>query len=213
MLTVRDTGIGMSPDTRSRIFEPFFTTKDANRGTGLGLSVVFGIVENFGGRISVYSEEGRGTTFKVFFPASAEPSARPAATNPAAASATGHERILLIEDDDALRRLAARTLRSGGFTVVEAVSAADGRRVLAEDPEPPDLVLTDVIMPGVSGVDLVTELVTERPELPFVLMSGLADPAVIADLRSTGRVRYIEKPFTSTDLLAIARVALDARSS
>jgi two-component system cell cycle sensor histidine kinase/response regulator CckA len=210
MLTVRDTGVGMNAETRSRIFEPFFTTKDVNRGTGLGLSVVFGIVEQSGGRISVYSEEGRGTTFKVYFPASAERSSRSQVMDPATPSATGTERILLIEDDDALRRLVARTLRSGGYAVVEAASAADGRRVLAEDPEQPDLVLSDVIMPGVSGVDLVSELVLERPELPFVLMSGLADAAVIAHLRSTGRVSYIEKPFTSNDLLSIARMALDS---
>ena len=207
VLTVRDTGIGMDAVTRERIFEPFFTTKAMGHGTGLGLATVYGIVRQSGGGIYVYSEPGLGTTFKVYFPAY---TGADASANEAAAPVidpNGPARVLLVEDDPAVREATRIVLTRLGHEVVPAPDVAVALEVLRSRNEQIDVVLTDAVMPGQSGLDLAEILSTERPDLPVILMSGYTEEAVSGG-RSTRGVVFIEKPFTGQ---VIARALADVR--
>lgn len=213
-ISVTDTGTGMSPETLARLFEPFFTTKAPGRGTGLGLSMVHGIVRECGGHVTVESEVGRGTTFRVFLPRVAA-APRPAVERARGASPGGSERILLVEDDDAVRALARETLTRAGYAVVEADSGpaalAIGRQHEGEDWL--DLLLTDVVLPRPSGRDLAEALRGARaeaqPPLKVLFMSGYADDAVAARGVTDRTTHYLEKPFTPDALLRQVRAALD----
>jgi CheY-like chemotaxis protein len=200
VLQVSDTGSGMDALTKSQIFEPFFTTKPMGKGTGLGLSTVYGIVKQSDGYISVYSEPGRGTTFKVYFPAASE-HAEEIGTLHEEEPPRGSETILVVEDDKTLRKLAVKLLLNGGYRVVEANDADEALRiVVASEPEI-DLLLTDVVMLGMSGVELVKRAETGHPKLRSLFMSGYAGDLVGREGVQIREDSFLEKPFSKRTLL------------
>jgi PAS domain S-box-containing protein len=211
MLAVSDSGHGMDAETRSRIFEPFFTTKEVGRGTGLGLSTVYGIVHQSGGHIEVYSEPGQGTMFKLYFPrvpAAADGSQQASPAVPQLPA--GSETILVVEDDRPLRELVTLLLEKAGYQVLCETTAASALARAADQPGPIDLVLTDVVMPGMSGPELASRLAPLRPEAPVLYMSGYtADVIARRSLLPPG-AWFLEKPFSEGDLLRKVREALTA---
>ncbi len=208
MLAVSDNGCGMDDATRSRIFEPFFTTKEVGKGTGLGLATVYGIVKQSGGHIWVYSELGHGTTFKVFLPCADEKAGMARAVEEEIAFRRGEgTTILLVEDDPIMRRLTRQMLAEQGYTIIEA---EDGRAALervATDHSSIDLVLTDVVMPGVSGPELVLRLMDSHPDTKFLYMSGYTGE-LVADHSIGEGITLLEKPFTRSALLTTIQTAL-----
>ena len=208
-LSVRDTGVGIDADTQARMFEPFFTTKDVGRGTGLGLSTVYGIVEQSGGRVYVYSEPGLGTTFKIHLPQSDLPAPADDERPAEPTSFAGTETILLVEDEETLRQLAARTLRSQGYTVLEAHYASEALELWQAYRDEIDLVVTDVVMPGLSGVELAERIAAEDSGMRIVLMSGYADPGAGERVPESNRAGFLEKPFTPNSLLRTVREAVE----
>ncbi len=211
VLRVSDTGIGMDAETQRHIFEPFFTTKEAGRGTGLGLATVYGIVEQSGGAISVDSRPGHGATFTLAFPLAAERAVAPEARAPAGAGAAGPETLMLVEDDPAVRTVARVTLRRHGYTVLEASDALSALRVQAANPGPIALLVTDVVMPGMSGRELADQLREFRPGLRVLFVSGYADNAVLRHGVLEPGLNYLQKPFTPDELARKVREVLDAR--
>ncbi len=198
MLSVADTGVGMTPEIRARVFEPFFTTKEPGKGTGLGLATVYGIVAQTSGGISVYSEPGHGTTFHLYFP-QIQVSA-PAVTEPVAAPRGGSETILLVEDEPAVRAVAAAMLGKLGYQVIVATHA-DEALLLANQPGITiDLVLTDVVMPGMDGPAMIRKLRERRPDLRALLMSGYTGDAVTSRGLAESGDPIIQKPFTNAAL-------------
>jgi hypothetical protein len=212
VLAVSDTGAGMTEEVRSHIFEPFFTTKERGKGTGLGLSTTFGIVEQSGGNIWVYSEPGRGTTFKVYLPRVEEPLATAERPAPAVAarSPSGHATILLAEDDDMVRLLAQIALESHGYTVLAAPGGMEALEILARHSEPIHLLVTDLLMPGMIGTELAARVTALRPEIKVLFMSGYTDNAIAGHEGFTGTVTLVEKPFTVDVLVGKVREILNA---
>jgi two-component system cell cycle sensor histidine kinase/response regulator CckA len=210
MLSVSDTGCGMDPQTRARIFEPFFTTKAAGKGTGLGLSTVYGIVTRSGGHIWVYSEPGHGTTFKIYFPRVAD-TREPAIQETNIESLAGSETILLVEDDEDLRLTTTSMLESAGYHVLAAASALAAIELARMRDTSIDLVLTDVVMPTMSGTEMLPLLRAFRPGLKAIFMSGYAGEHIAARGISLGDV-LLEKPFSKNDLLRKIRKALSSAS-
>jgi two-component system cell cycle sensor histidine kinase/response regulator CckA len=209
LLAVSDTGIGMAPDLVARVFDPFFTTKDVGQGSGLGLAMVFGIVQQSGGSIRVLSEPGRGSTFEICLPGLEE--AAPLETRPAPAGPQrGRERVLLVEDEDGVRALATTTLERLGYFVLAACDGEDGLAVLAAHNGPVDLVLSDVVMPRLGGPAMVERLLLDRPDLRVLFMSGYTDDAVVRHGLLADRVAFIQKPFTPSQLAQRVRSVLDA---
>jgi PAS domain S-box-containing protein len=211
MLSVTDTGAGMAPEIKERIFEPFFTTKEKGKGTGLGLSTVYGIVQQSGGNIWVYSEPGLGTTFKIYLPRIEEDteSLRPSvvSTKPL----QGSETILLVEDEEMVRKLACTVLQKYGYTVLEAPNGEEAlRMVQGENHNPIHLMVTDVVMPGMSGRQLADRLVSLRPEMRVLYMSGYIDNAIAHHGVLDPGIAYIQKPFARDDLASKVREVLDA---
>jgi two-component system, cell cycle sensor histidine kinase and response regulator CckA len=208
MLSVTDTGCGMERETQQRIFEPFFTTKPAGKGTGLGLSTAFGIIQECRGSIWVHSEPGRGTTFKVFLPAVAgEAVTRVVA--PTQASLQGTETVLLVEDEEAVRAVARRILRRRGYRVLEARSPGEAVQLAETDPSPIHLLLSDVVMPHMGGVELARRIGAMRPELKVLWMSGYTDEAVIHHGLVDASVAFIQKPFSPDALAKKVREVLE----
>ncbi len=207
-LIVSDTGIGMSPDVQSRVFEPFFTTKEVGKGTGLGLSTVYGIVVQSGGHIRVASTEGRGTTFSVLLPR-IEPASEGARSESAQTGPTprGSETILLVEDEPALRDLAAALLRRHGYWVLEAANAMDALALCARQAGPIHLLVTDVVMPGMTGAGLAKRVLPTRPETRVLYMSGYTNNPEGLGLGPDSD--FIGKPFTPAELLDCVRSLLD----
>jgi PAS domain S-box-containing protein len=200
MLAVTDSGIGMDLETQRRIFEPFFTTKEVGQGTGLGLATVYGIVQQSGGHIRVHSELGRGTSFKIYFPRLDEMPATRDREESETTSTTGSGTLLIVEDDTAVRQVAARVLRDRGYTVLEARRPSEARRVCAEHGSAIDLLLTDVIMPECTGTELAQELSQLHPRMRVVYMSGYPGGAASrAGAFGTGAA-YLEKPFSPASL-------------
>jgi len=214
MLTVTDTGAGMSEETQANLFEPFFTTKGAGFGTGLGLSTVYGIVKQSGGDIHVRSELGHGTTFRLYFPrlSSDEAPATPhaPATN---VSRGGTDTILLVEDDEPLRNLAARVLRNAGYVVLDTSTPSEAVLTGTHHPESIELLLTDVVMPEMSGRTVAELLVQQRPSLGVLYMSGYTDDDVLRRGVLATETELLQKPFTPDQLLAHVRAALDGQRS
>jgi CheY-like chemotaxis protein len=210
MVAVSDTGTGMDEATRQRIFEPFFTTKELGKGTGLGLSTVYGIVQQSGGSIWVYSEPGRGTTFKIYLPR-VDDSAPPEAAAAPVAAAPGTETILLVEDEPALRGLTRRILESGGYTVIEASHGLEALERLEAHTGPLDLVLTDVVMPGMNGRELAGRVLERRPDVRVLYASGYTDDAILRHGVLDAASRFISKPYTPSELKRKVREVLDGR--
>ncbi|MCP4655249.1 MAG: PAS domain S-box protein [bacterium] len=211
VLSVTDTGSGMNKETVARAFEPFFTTKEVGKGTGLGLSMVYGFVKQSGGHVKVYSEEGEGTTIKVYFPRLLSGSAEQeeiAASDPDRAG--GHQLILVVEDDDDVRAYSADCLRELGYRVVEAHDGPTALRVLSRSEQPPDLLFTDVVMPGMSGRELVDEARKLFPKLKVLYTSGYTRNAIVHGGRLDAGVELIAKPFSPTALGQKVRDVLDA---
>ncbi|HYQ01522.1 MAG TPA: response regulator [Polyangiaceae bacterium] len=200
MLAVADSGTGMDLETQRRIFEPFFTTKEVGQGTGLGLATVYGIVQQSGGHIRVHSELGQGTTFRIYFPRLDEVPAAREQRSDDTATWTGSGTLLIVEDDTAVRQVAARVLKERGYTVLEARRPSDARKICAEHGASIDLLLTDVIMPECTGTELAQELSTLHPRLRVVYMSGYpGGGASRAGVLQAGAA-YLEKPFSPAAL-------------
>jgi two-component system cell cycle sensor histidine kinase/response regulator CckA len=209
MLAVSDTGIGMDRETRDHIFEPFFTTKTQGKGTGLGLSTAFGIVSQSGGSIWVYSEPSKGTTFKVYLPRAEAPHRTPALESKPPPAARENETVLLTEDDASVRAVTRRILENHGYSVLEAASGEAALR-LAEGPERIQLLLTDVVMPRMSGRELAEQLLKKRPTLKVLFMSGYTDDAIIHHGVLDAGVAFLQKPITPSALAHKVRAVLDA---
>jgi len=211
MLAVTDTGCGMDGETLSRIFEPFYTTKEPGQGTGLGLATVFGIVQQCGGQIYVYSEPGRGTTFKIYLPRVDAPvAAKPAAAGTGLEGARG-ESVLLVEDDDQVRHLARIVLQSAGYVVLEAALPDQALDIARDQGAGIDLLLTDVVMPQMGGPVLAAKIAEIRPGLKTLFFSGYTSRTVAQSGYLDPRAAFLEKPFTPKALLSKVREVLDSR--
>jgi CheY-like chemotaxis protein len=212
MLAISDTGAGMDAATKSHLFEPFFTTKDKGKGTGLGLSIVYGIVSQNGGAIRLYSEPGKGTTFKIYLPmVEAEPEVAPA-TMPSVVN-SGTETILLVEDEDAVRSLVREMLNSQGYNILEAASPSEAMSMASECREPIHLLLTDVVMPGMRGPDLAKALILSRPNMRVLFMSGYSDGSFLSYGELGNSAAYIQKPFAAAALAKTIREMLETRQA
>jgi PAS domain S-box-containing protein len=211
MLSVADTGVGMSADTREHAFDPFFTTKEAGKGTGLGLATVYGIVKQSGGYVWIYSEQGHGTSVKLYFPeVSAATAFQAAEYKPAAKEAArGSETILLVEDEPAVRGLASRILEKQGYRVLSAQHGREAMDIASSETGKIDLVLTDVVMPGMNGRGLVERLAGIRPTMKSLYMSGYTDDDIIRRGFIEPSKSFLQKPFTSEALLQTVRKVLD----
>jgi len=207
LLTVSDTGCGMDQQTQAHIFEPFFTTKGPGKGTGLGLATVYGVVKQSGGYVSVYSEVGRGTSFKIYLPRTDEPQLSVSA-NLATESERGWETILLVEDAQPVRELASELLESNGYKVLQAANGADAVRLAEKYQEPIQLLLSDVVMPGLDGRKLADHMVRTHPGIKVLYMSGFTDDAIVHHGVLDSGVALLEKPFTKASLLRKVREIL-----
>jgi signal transduction histidine kinase/ActR/RegA family two-component response regulator len=210
VLVIRDTGLGMSEETQSHIFEPFFTTKDRGKGTGLGLAAVYGTVNQSGGFITVSSKVGKGTTIETFLPRVDEPAEIIEALEAPAQSRKGNETILVVEDDDAVRRMTREFLKISGYTVLEARSGADAIRFMERRDQTIDLMLTDVLMPGMKGRELVERLAILRSGIKVLYMSAYTEDAAINIGVLSPGTAFIEKPFSPDDLANKVREVLSA---
>ena len=199
VLTVRDNGCGMDAETRSRVFEPFFTTKGVDRGTGLGLSTVYGIVKQGGGQISVESEPGKGAKFSIYLQRVEAP--RPAApTPPGVRLRRGQGTVLLVEDDPAVRSLSREILEMSGYLVLEAADGTEALRIGAQHSGRIELAITDVVMPHMGGRHVVEKLRSLRPETRILYMSGYTDDTVLRHGVAKAEAAFLQKPFTADAL-------------
>ena len=209
LLAVTDSGSGMDAETQARIFEPFFTTKGPGKGTGLGLSTVYGIVQQSNGHVWVYSEPGHGTTFKVYLPRVDAAPVHESNRAPAMTVRPRSQTVLVVEDNDPVRVMLGRILRGAGYNVLEASHPDRAREICAQPAVSIQVLLSDVVMPNMNGVELVNELRTKRPELRIVLMSGYSGAAMTSHGQIPADVAFLEKPFTPDLVLAKIRAALD----
>jgi CheY-like chemotaxis protein len=201
----------MTPEVAGRVFEPFFTTKELGRGTGLGLATVYGIVKQSGGYITVESTPGKGSTFRIFLPRVHEKAASVEAAATTDAPARGRETILLVEDEDVVRELAREALQEGGYTVLEARHPGEALLVAERQGDGLDLLLTDVVMPHMSGPELAQRLRDQRPDLRVLFMSGYTDDATLRHGVLRSEVFFLQKPFTPEILARRVRETLDVK--
>jgi CheY-like chemotaxis protein len=209
MLAVSDSGIGMDRETQARIFEPFFTTKDKDKGTGLGLSTVYGIILQSRGIVSVYSEPGKGTSFKVYLPR-VDGVLDQVRAQDAQGSLRGTERILLVEDEDQVRLVASTILKKQGYRILEARHAGEALLLCEEQSDEIHLLLTDVVMPRMSGPELAKRLAQLRPQMRVLCMSGYTDDSIVRHGVLQADIAYLQKPITPYTLARKVREVLDA---
>jgi len=210
MLSVSDTGMGMTPEVRERIFEPFFTTKEKGKGTGLGLSTAYGVVKHSGGNIWVYSEPGQGTTFKIYLPqvdGPLEKEIRKKVVNGGLPG--GRETILVVEDEEEVRKLAVAILRKQGYRILEASHGGDAFLICEQGKEPVHLLLTDVVMPGLNGPELARRLMSFYPQMKVLFMSGYTDNAIFQQGVLDYGMFFLQKPFSVEGLVGKVREVLD----
>lgn len=210
LLSVTDTGCGMSKETKDRIFEPFFTTKDVGKGTGLGLSTVFGILKQNGGHVDVETEEGRGTVFHFYFPASDPVSEEPVRRAEVAVDG-GTETILIAEDDATVLALTEHTLREAGYTVRVASDGDEALQLFKKHADEIDLAVFDVMMPRLSGKDAMKAILKVRPGLPHLFVSGYSGSAVNPEITKGEKSSMLAKPYRSEELLQKIRQLLDEK--
>jgi PAS domain S-box-containing protein len=209
MLSVSDTGVGMTPEVRERVFEPFFTTKEKGKGTGLGLSTVYGIVKQSGGNIWVYSEPGQGTTVKIYFPRVEEENDALFQIDSAISIPQGSETVLVVEDEPSVRSLATHIIRHQGYRVLEAADGEEALRVAQECFGEINLLLTDVVMPRMGGKELADRLKTLRPSVKVLFISGFPDEAIARHGVLTPGIAFLQKPFSPAALAQKVREVLD----
>ena len=209
LLSVTDTGVGMDAATKAKIFEPFFTTRPVGEGTGLGMAMVYGLTKQQKGFVHVDSELLSGTTVKIAFPVVAEQAAYTAEHEVVAATTGGTERILFVDDEQALRRVGRRVLESQGYTVVTACDGEDALAVLRAKKSEFDLVISDLMMPNMNGVELCTAIENEGLDVPVIIASGYSDQDVQAELNSKTKLHFVRKPWTVTEMLAVVRSTLE----
>jgi CheY-like chemotaxis protein len=209
MLAISDTGIGMTEEIQRRIFEPFFSTKEVGQGTGLGLSMVYGIVKQSGGNIWVYSEPGRGTTFKIYLPVVMSEVSSPVklVDRP---NLNGNETILLVEDEDMVRKLAKNVLELFGYRILEAASGKEALEICEGAGCEIDLLLTDVVMPEMNGRELAVQLLACCPKIGILYMSGYTDNAIVHQGVIDEGAHFVQKPFQTDVLLRKVREVLDS---
>jgi CheY-like chemotaxis protein len=210
MFAVSDTGAGMSHDVKAHLFEPFFTTKAVGQGTGMGLATVYGIVQQSGGHISVYSNEGVGSTFKVFLPESetGKPAEQPAKAEP---PKPGSETILLVEDEEGVRESAAEYLARLGYRVITAIDGEQAVALAAAQNGPIHLLLTDIVMPHMSGRDVANQLHTAHPEIAVLFISGYTDNMLSNYIAPGEQINFLQKPFSLRQLAMKVREVLEQR--
>jgi two-component system cell cycle sensor histidine kinase/response regulator CckA len=206
VLAVSDTGSGMDSDTLSHVFDPFHSVAGPGSRTGLGLSIVYGIVKQSGGVVRISSEPGLGTTVKVFLPRAGDAESVAAE---APASLRGDETVLVVEDEDSVRELMWKILTEHGHTVLEARHGKDALTVAASHPHPIQLVVTDVVMPEMGAVELAEQLLAERPDIKILFVSGYTSDEVVRRGISRQELAFIRKPFTAEDLMRKVREVLD----
>ena len=209
MLSVSDSGVGMTPEVKERVFEPFFSTKEKGEGTGLGLSTVYGIVKQSGGNIWVYSEPGKGTTFKIYLPRVDEPLEKDWEKIVESEVPRGTETILVVEDDEQVRKFTVQVLQKQGYKVLEASHGEEALLLCEQHKEPIHLMVTDVVMPGMSGGELAKWLIAKHPEMRIIYMSGYTENVVARHGVLKKDVNYIQKPFTVDGLARKVRRVLD----
>jgi two-component system cell cycle sensor histidine kinase/response regulator CckA len=209
VLSVSDTGVGMTPEVRERLFEPFFSTKEKDKGTGLGLSTVYGIVKQSDGDIWVYSEPGKGSTFKIYLPRVEEPLEQPREKVLGDELLRGNETILLVEDEEEVRKLAVRVLERQGYKVLAARDGDEALIICERHQDPIHLLLTDVVMPGMNGHEVAKRLDSLHPEMKVLYMSGYTDNAIVLHGVLVKGVNYIQKPFTVDALTKKVREVLE----
>jgi len=209
MISVSDTGVGMTPEVRDRVFEPFFTAKEKGKGTGLGLSTVYGIVKQSSGNIWVYSEPGKGTTFKIYLPRVDEPLEKLGERVGVKEIPRGTETILVVEDEEEVRKLAVRILERQGYKVLEASQGLDAFIIAEEYEDLIHLLVTDVVMPKISGRELGERMASIRPEIKVLYMSGYTDNAIVHHGVLGEGIKFIQKPFTVEGLARKVREVLD----
>ncbi len=213
LLAISDTGTGMNAETQAHIFEPFFTTKEPGKGTGLGLATVYGVVKQSGGFIWVYSEVGKGTSFKIYLPRVNQPEDKASVAPPFAEAPRGTETILLAEDEQDVREVAREFLESGGYTVIESHNGADALRLAAEHKGAIDLLVTDMVMPGMTGKELAGRLQHQHSGIGVIYMSGYSEQTVAETAQADSGMLLLTKPFSRGSILRAVREALNVPRS
>src|SRR6266496_3520116 len=211
LLTISDTGEGIDAATQKRIFEPFFTTKEVGKGTGLGLSTVYGIVKQSDGYIWVYSELGNGTIFKVYLPRVDQGAESESAVIAQPEMIAGRQTVLIVEDEEQLRDLAPQILEVNGYSVVTAANGAEGLRLFEDFPGRFDLVITDVVMPVMSGAELAEQITLLQPQAKVLYMSGYTNDSMVRHGVLEHQVSFLQKPFSPASLARKVREVLDSK--